>query len=132
MCIFCDIINGTIPSYKVYEDDHVLAFLDLSQVTKGHTLVVPKKHFDNFLMCEEETLLHVMSIAKKLGNHIMTQTNAEGMNMLSNVHEVAGQSVMHFHVHLIPRYHEDDACVIQFKESAAQDLPALQKQLALQ
>ena len=108
MCIFCDIIEGKIPSATIYEDDKVKAFLDISQVTKGHTLVVPKKHFDNFLECE---------------------TGAKGMNILTNVHEVAGQSVMHCHIHLIPRYSEQDALKLEFQESEKQDLDALCAQL---
>ncbi|MFR9256136.1 MAG: HIT family protein, partial [Merdibacter sp.] len=106
MCVFCDIIEGKIPSSKIYEDDTVVAFLDLSQVTKGHALVVPKAHYDHFLSCDSDTLAHLMQVAQKLANHIMQVTNAAGMNILSNVNEAAGQSVMHFHVHLIPRYDE--------------------------
>lgn len=129
MCIFCSIINKEIPSSILYEDDQVLAILDISQVTKGHTLVMPKQHVENMLECDEETLSHVMEISKKLGNHIMEKTGAAGMNILSNIHEAAGQSVPHFHVHLIPRYGEDDACVIKFNESEPQDLAALQQAL---
>lgn len=122
MCIFCKIVNHEIPSSIVYEDDDVLAFLDISQVTKGHTLVIPKKHYANFMECDLEVMKHVMEVAQKLAKQIMDATGAKGMNILSNVNEVAGQSVPHFHVHLIPRYGEDDACVIEFKESAPQDL----------
>lgn len=130
MCIFCDIIAGNIPSSVLYEDENVIAFLDISQVTKGHTLVVPKKHAANMLECDEETLQNVMKVAHKLGNHLMKVLDAQGMNVLSNVNEVAGQSVPHFHVHLIPRYSENDACVIRFEESEQQDLAALQALLA--
>lgn len=129
MCIFCDIIEGKIPSATIYEDDKVKAFLDISQVTKGHTLVVPKKHFDNFLECDDETTSHIMKVAKMLGNHILKETGAKGMNILTNVHEVAGQSVMHCHIHLIPRYSEQDALKLEFQESEKQDLDALCAQL---
>lgn len=125
MCIFCDIIEGKIPSYTIYEDDTVKAFLDISQVTKGHTLVVPKVHYDNFLECDSETMKHVMEVAQTLGKSISLKLNANGMNILSNINEVAGQSVNHFHVHLIPRYDENDACVIEFKESEDQNLEEL-------
>ena len=125
MCIFCSIVNKEIPSYCIYEDDQVMAFLDISQVTKGHTLIVPKHHCDNFLACDDATLAHMMSVAKKLGNELMEKLGASGMNILSNVNEVAGQSVLHFHLHLIPRYSDQDACVIEFKESEEQDLQAL-------
>lgn len=125
MCIFCDIIAGKIPGSVIYEDEDVVAFLDISQVTKGHTLVVPKQHFDNFLVCEEAVMMKVMKTAQTVGNHVMEVLNAKGMNVLSNVHEIAGQSVNHFHVHLIPRYGEDDAVNIEFKESETQDLNAI-------
>lgn len=125
MCIFCDIIEGKIPSYTIYEDDTLKAFLDISQVTKGHTLVVPKVHYDNFLECDSETMKHVMEVAQTLGKSITHKLNANGMNILSNINEVAGQSVNHFHVHLIPRYDENDACVIKFKESEEQNLEEL-------
>lgn len=129
MCVFCDIIEGKIPSSTIYEDARVIAFLDLSQVTKGHTLVVPKVHCDHFLSCDSDTLAYLMQIAQKLAKHILKQTGAAGMNILSNVNEVAGQSVPHFHVHLIPRYSEKDAITIAFNESPKQDLNALAKQL---
>ena len=122
MCIFCSIVNNEIPCSKVYEDDTVLAFLDISQVTKGHTLVIPKQHFANFMECDAETLIHVTKVAQTLAKQIMEKTGAKGMNILSNVNEVAGQSVPHFHIHLIPRYSEEDACVIRFDESDPQDL----------
>lgn len=129
MCIFCSIIHGEIPCSKIYEDDLVLAFLDISQVTKGHTLIIPKQHVADFMECDPNTLKHLMVIAQRLAKQIMEKTGAKGMNILSNVNEVAGQSVPHFHFHLIPRYREDDACVIAFKESAEQDLEEVRKLL---
>lgn len=108
MCIFCKIINGDIPSKKVYEDKDVLAILDISQATKGHTLVIPKKHYDNILSINEDDYLAVMKKVKELSNKIVTNLGAEGVNVLNNCNEVAGQSVMHFHVHIIPRYKKDD------------------------
>lgn len=132
MCIFCDIIEGKIPSATIYEDDKVKAFLDISQVTRGHTLVVPKKHFDNFLECDEEIIAHLMKVARMLGAHIVEKTNAKGMNILTNINEVAGQSVMHCHIHLIPRYSEQDALKLEFKESEKQDIDALSKELQYQ
>lgn len=107
-CIFCKIINGDIPSKKVYEDKDVLAILDISQATKGHTLVIPKKHYDNILSINEDDYLAVMKKVKELSNKIVTNLGAEGVNVLNNCNEVAGQSVMHFHVHIIPRYKKDD------------------------
>lgn len=131
MCIFCDIAAGKIPAYKLYEDDQIMAFLDISQVTKGHTLIIPKAHYENFLDCDPQLLNAIMSLAQRLGNHLMNQTGAKGMHVLSNIHEAAGQSVLHFHVHLIPRYDDNDACLIEFQPSQPQDLSQLQKELAL-
>lgn len=129
MCIFCKIVDGEIPSYKVYEDSDVLAFLDISQVTKGHTLVIPKKHYENFIDVEPEILQKVMAVAQDLAKDYMDKLSCTGMNILSNVNEVAGQSVFHFHVHLIPRYAKNDDVVIEFKQSPEQDLPTLQQLL---
>jgi len=130
MCIFCKIVEGSIPSYTLYEDEYVKAFLDISQVTKGHTLVISKKHYENFLTCDSEDMKRVFEVAQNLGNHLMKKLNAKGMNILSNVNEVAGQSVFHFHVHLIPRYSDEDACMIQFNESDKQDLEQLHNLLS--
>lgn len=131
MCIFCKIVNKEIPSHVLYEDEKVIAFLDITQVTKGHTLVIPKKHCETLFDCDDETFVHVMKIAKQMGYHLLTKLEAKGMNMLSNAYEIAGQSVPHFHVHLIPRYDEHDSCSIQFKESQPQDLENLTEKLKL-
>lgn len=125
MCIFCKIINKEIPSSTIYEDDKVIAFLDLSQTTKGHTLVVPKKHYENILECDEETLAHLIKVTQKLAKHITQKLDAKGVNILNNCNEVAGQTVMHLHFHIIPRYSENDAIQIEFHESKKQDLEAL-------
>lgn len=129
MCIFCKIIQHEIPSSCIYEDEQVMAFLDLSQVTKGHTLVIPKKHYDNVLDCDPQTLAHLIQVTQMLAKRIVNQTQAKGVNILTNCNEVAGQSVMHFHFHIIPRYSEDDAIVIQFNESEKQDLKELEQLL---
>lgn len=108
MCIFCKIINGEIPSKKVYEDENTLAILDISQATKGHTLILPKKHYDNLLNIDDNAYLNVMSTAKKVTAMLNNAFNPEGFNILNNCNETAGQTVMHFHVHIIPRYTKDD------------------------
>ena len=129
MCIFCKIIQKEIPSSCIYEDDQVMAFLDLSQVTKGHTLVVPKKHYDNVLDCDPETLAHLIQVTQMLAKRITERCQAKGVNILTNCNEAAGQSVMHLHFHIIPRYDENDAIVFQFNESEKQDLDALKNLL---
>lgn len=107
-CIFCKIINKEIPGKIVYEDDECMAFLDLSQATYGHTLVIPKKHYANILEVDDETLAHVMKIVKNLANQIVEKLDAKGVNVLTNTNEVAGQTVHHFHIHILPRYDENE------------------------
>lgn len=131
MCLFCDIIDHKIPCHKLYESEKVIAFLDISQVTKGHTLVLPKKHVKNLLECDNETLHEVFDVVSKLGSKIMLETGAKGMNFLSNLNEVAGQSISHFHVHIIPRFHQDDACEIVFHKSDEQDFSELVRLLQM-
>jgi histidine triad (HIT) family protein len=102
--VFCRIIDGEIPSSKIYEDDDVLAILDISQLTKGHALVMPKKHYDSFLSCPQELVHKVYDVAQRIGRAEVEVLGAKGVNILTNVGELAGQSVPHFHVHVIPRY----------------------------
>lgn len=125
MCIFCKIINKEIPSSIVYEDEDVLAILDLSQVTLGHTLVMPKKHVKNLLEADSKTVSSVMEVVRQLADEITQKTQAKGCNILMNCNEVAGQTVDHMHVHIIPRYHKQEAITIEFKESEKQNLDAV-------
>lgn len=122
MCIFCDIIDGKIPSSKVYEDDDVLAILDVSQVTYGHTLVMPKKHIENILEADENTIVKCSKVISSLSKQIIHNTGAVGCNILNNCGEVAGQTVHHLHFHIIPRYSENDCVSFTFNESPKQDL----------
>ena len=127
MCIFCDIIEGKIPSYKVYEDEKVIGILDISQVTKGHCIVMPKKHVANILEADDETANACMHAAKSLAQTVVTKTNANGVNILTNCKEAAGQTVDHLHFHVIPRFDETDAISITFNESDNKDLDAIHK-----
>lgn len=102
--VFCKIIDGEIPSSKVYEDDQVIAILDISQATKGHTLVMPKKHYKDFLSVPKDLMHQIMDVAQRIGQAEIAVLGAKGVNILTNVGECAGQSVPHFHVHVIPRY----------------------------
>ena len=122
MCIFCMIANHEINSSIIYEDEKVVAFLDLSQVTKGHTVVVPKKHYANLLEADPEDLAHVIKVTQMLSKRIMERCGALGVNILNNCNEVAGQTVMHVHFHIIPRYSNNDAIEIKFNESEKQNL----------
>ena len=117
-CIFCKIAEGVIPSHKVYEDDDVLAFLDISQVTPGHTLVISKKHYDNFLTAEKDIMHKVMDVAQRIGQAQISILGAKGVNILTNVNKEAGQSVFHFHVHVIPRYIRDEGFRIEGRDNS--------------
>lgn len=127
MCIFCQIIEGSIPSYKVYEDEHVLAILDIAQVTPGHTLVLPKKHCNDILDADKETMSHIANVLPMLVNRIVSRCHAEGSHILSNQGALSGQTVNHLHFHIIPRYREDDAVSIKFNPSEKVDFDTLLK-----
>lgn len=107
-CIFCKIIDGEIPSAKVYEDDMVYAFLDISQVTKGHTLVIPKTHTKNIYETPPEIAKELFARIPIIANAIKETYQPIGMNVLNNNEAAAEQSVFHLHIHLIPRYGEGD------------------------
>ena len=113
-CIFCKIIAGEIPAAKVYEDEQVLAFLDISQVTPGHTLVVPKEHYRNLLemdaACASQLFAKVPLVAQK----VMTATKAKGMNINCQLRRSRWTNGFHTHVHLVPRYGAEDDLKIDF------------------
>jgi histidine triad (HIT) family protein len=102
-CIFCKIIAGHIPSYKIYEDEHVYAFLDIAEDADGHTLVVPKKHCRNILDCDADELAHLMRGVQKIADHYIARCGFEGANIFTFTEPCAGQSVFHLHFHVIPR-----------------------------
>lgn len=113
-CIFCKIVAGEIPASKVYEDDHFLAFLDISQVTPGHTLVIPKKHARNLLEMTPDETADLFNIVSRVTKKVESATQPQGMNIISNMEEIAGQSVFHTHVHILPRYSQEDDLKIDF------------------
>ena len=122
--VFDMIVAGDIPAYKVYEDDDVLAFLDLSQVTPGHTLVVPKTHVADIFEYDEALAARILSKLPKIARAIKaSDENIIGLNILSNNGEAAGQSVFHSHFHLIPRYANDgfDIPMPDHSEQTAED-----------
>ena len=117
MCVFCKIISGEYNSSKVYEDDKVLAILDLSQATYGHTLVMPKEHYENIFDLDEETAKHLFNVVTKIAKHYGNIIpNIKGINLLNNNGTKAGQTVMHYHIHIIPRYDDDDLVEMKFTE----------------
>ncbi|MGX7030743.1 HIT family protein [Vagococcus zengguangii] len=114
-CIFCKIISGDIPSYKVYEDDEVFAFLDLSQVTKGHTLVIPKKHVTDIFEYDDDLAASLFARVPKIARALEKAfPEMQGLNLINNNKELAYQSVFHSHIHLIPRYATDDDFGLKF------------------
>ncbi|MGL5041635.1 MAG: HIT family protein [Culicoidibacterales bacterium] len=129
--IFSKIVNGDLPCYKVYEDDEVLAFLDISQLTKGHTIVIPKIATLSMLEASDAINDKVFSVATKLAKKIVNTFQASGCNILTNAHEAAGQEVMHFHVHIIPRYASESLVISIHKSNKEKscDLQAIQNEL---
>ncbi|EHT8094306.1 HIT family protein [Staphylococcus pseudintermedius] len=105
--IFSKIIDGDIPSFKVYENDYVYAFLDISQVSKGHTLLIPKTPSPNIYETDAETMKHIGEALPVVTNAIKKTFNPDGLNIIQNNGEYASQSVFHIHFHLIPRYKND-------------------------
>ena len=103
-CIFCKIVAGEIPSYTIYEDEEFKVFLDINPASKGHALIVPKVHYANIYDIDEEVVARAMKLAKKLATRMTKVLGCDGFNLLQNNNEVAGQTVFHFHLHLIPRY----------------------------
>ena len=101
-CIFCKIIKGEIPSYKVYEDDNVMAFLDINPTTCGHTLVIPKEHTLDIRTANNETLNNMLKVIKKLSKEYEKKLGIDGFSLCQN--NGISQEVKHFHIHLIPRY----------------------------
>ena len=107
-CIFCKIAGGDIPSSTVYEDEQFRVLLDLSPATKGHALILPKQHYANIFEIDENILRDLIVLAKKVASAMKETLNCDGVNIVQNNGEVAGQTVFHFHMHMIPRYKNDN------------------------
>ncbi|QGM29200.1 HIT domain-containing protein [Bacillus sp. N3536] len=107
-CIFCKIIDGSIPSAKIYEDEYVYAFMDIMPLTKGHTLIIPKSHKENVYDLSEEEASNLFKVVPKIATVLKDTFGPVGMNLLNNNGAPAGQSVFHFHLHFIPRYDQTD------------------------
>lgn len=106
-CIFCKIIAGEIPSHTIYEDEKYKIILDVGPATKGHALILPKNHYANLYELPEEDAAEVFKLAKKMMIHMTDKLKCDGFNIVQNNGETAGQTVYHFHMHLIPRYKND-------------------------
>ena len=119
-CIFCKIARGEIPCYKLYEDNDIIAFLDINPSSNGHTLVVPKEHFSSFTTCPKDILDKAFRVAQLIAQAQIAQLGATGVNVLTNVGKAAGQSISHFHIHVIPRY-DNDGLKLNFPPKKLED-----------
>jgi histidine triad (HIT) family protein len=110
-CIFCKIIKGDIPSATVYEDEYFKAIMDISPAAKGHIIILPKQHSDNLLELDADSASRALLVAQKIARAQMEELKCDGVNLLQNNGEAAGQTVNHFHIHLIPRYNGDEVAI---------------------
>jgi histidine triad (HIT) family protein len=106
-CIFCQIVAGELPAVKVHEDEHTLAFMDINPATRGHALVIPRRHARNLLEITPEDLSATVLAAQQLARRVTERLGAEGVNLINSCGSVAWQTVFHFHIHVIPRYSDD-------------------------
>ena len=106
-CIFCKIANGEIPARTIYEDDLFRVILDMNPATKGHALILPKEHYKNLLDLGEKEMVALLKVAQKVALRMKEKLHYDGLNVLQNNGEIAGQTVFHFHLHLIPRFEND-------------------------
>ena len=111
-CIFCKLANGIIPTNSIYEDETFKVILDMGPATKGHALILPKEHADNLFELPDDTASKAMVLAKNLGSSLVKKLKADGLNVVQNNGETAGQTVMHYHLHLIPRYKDDNQHIL--------------------
>lgn len=129
-CIFCKIANGEIPSRSLYEDDEFKVIMDLAPATKGHSLILPKNHFDNLYELPDETAGKAMMLAKKMATMMTDKLSCDGFNLVQNNGECAGQTIFHFHLHLIPRYLDDNQNILfEATHPSAEVLDATLKQI---
>ncbi len=130
-CVFCAIAKGEIPSFKVYEDDLVLAYLDINPFTMGHTLVIPKAHSSGLLDTPDETLAAVVSRVRKVARHLKERLPCDGFNILQNNGEAAGQTVMHLHFHIVPRRGKASDISFASHKADMEELKALAERLRM-
>ena len=129
-CIFCKIANGEIPSATVYEDSICRVILDVNPANKGHALIIPKEHFDNIYSMDAETAAKIFTIATEVAKAQKAELNPDGLNILQNNGEAAGQTVFHFHMHLVPRYIKDNVTMTWIPGKAdTEELSAVSKAL---
>ena len=113
-CIFCKLANGDIPTNTIYEDENFRVIMDAAPATKGHALVLPKEHFDNIYDIDADVLANAVQVGQKVIKHATKVLGCQGYNLLQNNGVAAGQTVFHFHLHLIPRYEENDTALLNW------------------
>lgn len=129
-CIFCKIANGEIPSRTIYEDEKFRVILDLGPATRGHALILPKEHYANLFEMPENLAADAMKLAKKVTALQKTKLHADGLNLVQNNGAAAGQTVEHFHIHLIPRYQGDGQTIgWEPKEPSSEELDQIRDEL---
>ena len=129
-CIFCKIANGEIPSKTLYQDENFRVILDLGPATRGHALILPKAHYANLYELPEDTAAAAMKLAKRMAGTMTEKLRADGLNLVQNNGETAGQTVMHFHLHLIPRYKDDGQHILWKPNTVSEEeLEEIQKQI---
>ena len=128
-CIFCKIVSGQVPCMKVYEDEHTLVFMDIAGDVDGHMVAIPKNHIENILDCDTESLNRLMRAVKKVSNHCVENCGFDGVNLLNASDTSAGQSVPHFHIHIIPRKKNDEIDAWPKFEGAKEDLTEMWNKL---
>lgn len=121
-CIFCKLANGEIPTNTLFEDDVVRVIFDAAPAAQGHVLVMPKEHFDDVFSMDTQTAAHVFTVATRVAKALKQELNCEGMNLLQNNGKAAGQTVFHFHLHIIPRNEGDGIDVKWNPGTASQDV----------
>lgn len=132
-CIFCKILNGDIPSRTIFEDEDFQVIMDVEPATKGHCLILPKNHYANLFEMPDEVAAKVLPIAKKVATHLKETLQCDGINLVQNNGEAAGQTVHHFHMHVIPRYEGGNAKDVTWSHSEfrAEELDAIYKQIKM-
>ncbi|MDO8482831.1 MAG: HIT family protein [bacterium] len=130
-CIFCKIVSGELPSSKIYEDENVLAFLDIHPVNPGHTLVVTKKHFEGIHDTPDDLICKIVLTAKKIAGAIQSKLGADGVNIGMNNGKEAGQIVFHSHIHIMPRYGDDSFKLWQGKSSNTEEREKIAEKIKL-
>ncbi len=128
-CVFCKILSGELPSYKIYENEYVYAFLDISMDSVGHTLVIPKEHYINSIDCDMIYYLEVQKAVKLISEHYVNDCGYTGVNILNASGKDAQQTVFHYHVHIVPRKKDDGLDAWPLKDKMSLDLAKIAEKL---